>query len=293
MGIKNIAFIGLGVMGYPMSGHVAEAGYNVTVHNRTYGKAEAWQREYRGELANSPAAAAIDAQVVCICVADDNDLREVIFAEDGLLAVMKPGSIIVDHTTASTSITYEISETARLQGVGFLDAPISGGETGARSGTLSIMVGGSQGDYNTVLPVIQCYGKTINLMGSVGSGQLTKMVNQICIAATLQGVAEAIRFGLSAGLDMEKAISIIAGGAAQSWQLENRGPWMLDQRYNNGGFTVDLIRKDLALCVEEAKRTSTHIPVTQLIGSLFETLHDQGKGNWDFSSLFELTSGHD
>ncbi len=288
MTIERVGFIGLGVMGYPMAGHLAQKGYSITVHNRTNQKAETWVEENSGTMATTPAELAHDKQVVCICVGNDEDLREVILGEDGVLTTLQPGSILVDHTTASASIAKEIYEHASTKGIGFLDAPISGGGVGAKNGTLTVMVGGDEEHFNAVRPLLACYAKTINLMGPVGSGQLTKMVNQICISVTLQGVAEALHFAISANLDVEKVMQVITNGTAQSWQLDNRGPWMLDERYKAGGFTVDLIKKDLDLCTKHASDAQIAIPIAKQVHHFFGMLQAQGKGDWDFSSLLEL-----
>ena len=288
MTIERVGFIGLGVMGYPMVGHLAQKGYTMTVHNRAYKKAETWVEEYTGTIATTPAELAQDKQVVFICVGNDDDLREVVLGEEGVLTTLRPGSILVDHTTASASIAKEIHEHASNKRIGFLDAPVSGGGVGAKNGTLSIMVGGNEEHFNTVRPLLACYAKTINLMGPVGSGQLTKMLNQICISVTLQGVAEALHFALNTNLDVEKVMQVITNGTAQSWQLENRGPWMLDERYKSGGFTVDLIKKDLDLCTKHASDAQIAIPIAKQVHHFFEMLQAQGKGDWDFSSLIEL-----
>lgn len=285
---KKVAFIGLGVMGYPMAGHLASKGYSVTVHNRNSSKSTKWKSEYGGKVSDSPADAAKDANYVFICVGNDKDVFDVVMSESGVLSTMPKGGIIIDHTTASAKIAKAIGSKAKQKNIGFLDAPVSGGGIGAQKGTLSIMVGGEGHDFDEVLPLMQCYGASINLMGPIGSGQLTKMVNQICIVGALQGVAEAMNFGIRAGLDMEKVLSVISKGAAQSWQLENRGPWMLNKQYEKGGFVVNLIKKDLSLVLDEASQNHSKLPVASLVDKFFAELQQQGKGTWDFSSLIKL-----
>lgn len=288
--IKRVAFIGLGIMGAPMAGHLANKGYEVTVYNRSRSKVEAWLKEYSGKAAETAGSAAADADAVVLCVGDDADLRAVMLGDFGVLSALQRGKLIIDHTTASAKVAREIGKLAENSEISFLDAPVSGGSVGAINAKLSIMVGGNEQDFNRALPLMQCYGANINLMGPVGSGQLTKMVNQICIAGTLQGVAEAMRFGLNTGLDMAKVLAVVSKGAAQSWQLENRGPWMLENKYPQGGFAVDLMKKDLNLCLGEALESTTSLPVTEQVFQFFEELHEQGKGRWDFSSLFDRLS---
>ncbi len=260
----KVAFIGLGVMGYPMAGHLTQKGYSVTVHNRNVEKANKWREEFGGSIAATPGQAAEGANFVFLCVGNDDDVRDVILSSSGVLTKMQKGGVIIDHTTASAKLARQIGDEAQKRGISFLDAPVSGGGGGAQKGILSIMVGGDEIDFNRALPLMKCYGASINLMGGIGSGQLTKMVNQICIVGALQGVAEALNFGLDAGLDMEKVITVISKGAAQSWQLENRGPWMLSSQYEKGGFVVDLIKKDLGLVIEEAKNQVQNIAVKAL-----------------------------
>lgn len=288
MNKEKVSFIGLGVMGYPMAGHLAKKGYSVKVHNRSIDKSLKWQNEYGGEIANSPGDAAADADFLFVCVGNDNDVTDVILSPSGVLSAMSPGGIIIDHTTTSAKLAKHIGKVASEKGIGFLDAPVSGGGIGAQKGTLSIMVGGKHEEYERALPLMQCFGSFINMMGPTGSGQLTKMVNQICIVGALQGVAEAINFGNHAGLDMNKVLSVISKGAAQSWQLENRGPWMLSHQYENGGFIVDLIKKDLNLVIDEANQQQSKLPITKQIDDFFLTLQTLGKGKWDFSSLIKL-----
>ncbi|MCA9369292.1 NAD(P)-dependent oxidoreductase, partial [Candidatus Woesebacteria bacterium] len=268
-------------------------GYELRVHNRTRSKSEAWIRDYRGSIYNTPAESAQGADVVILVVGNDKDIRDIVFGSENILDTLSSGTTIIDHTTASAEVAREVAAEAYKRGIGFIDAPVSGGGIGAQKGTLSIMAGGQREDFEKVLPLMQLYGANINLLGPVGSGQLTKMVNQIAIAGTLQGVAEAMRFGLDAGLDMNKVLSVIAGGAAQSWQLENRGPWMMDSRYQGGGFAVDLMKKDLGLVLQEAEFQGTSLPITSKINHYFVDLQDQGRGKWDFSSLFELLASKD
>jgi 3-hydroxyisobutyrate dehydrogenase-like beta-hydroxyacid dehydrogenase len=283
----KIAFIGTGVIGYPVAGHLAKNGHAVTVHNRSAAKAEKWMSEYPGKVAYSPAQASEDVNIAFLCVGNDDDVRDVILGKDGILSTLQEGSLIVDHTTASAQVAQEMAEEAAKKRIGFLDAPVSGGETGAINGKLSIMVGGIQTDFDKALPLMSHYGAAVNLMGPVGSGQLTKMVNQICIASTVQGLSEAIHFGRTAGLDMEKVLSVISKGAAQSWQLENRGPTILQEKFDFG-FAVDLIRKDLGICVDEARAIGATLPVTAILEQFYANLQRQGKGKWDFTSLYTL-----
>ncbi len=286
----NVAFIGLGVIGYPVAGHIAGNGFDVAVHNRTRSKAEKWVSEYKGTLAESCADAAREADVVLLCVGTDDDVREAVLGTEGVLSSLASGALIVDHTTASAQVARDVAAAAAKRGIGFVDAPVSGGSAGAQRGTLSIMVGGSEDDFNRALPVLNCYGSIVNLMGPVGSGQLTKMVNQICIANTVQGLVEAIHFGLNAGLDMEKVLAVISTGAAQSWQLENRGPTILENKFDFG-FAVDLIRKDLSICMLEARQNASSLPNTALIEQYYANLQRSGKGRLDFTSLFTVLHG--
>lgn len=288
MNNKRIAFIGLGVMGYPMAGHLLKKGFDVIIHNRTKSKSESWKSEFGGIIAHTPAEAAKDAEVICLCVGNDDDVKEIVYGVNGILTTIKKGTILIDHTTTSAQLARELGNTANERGFAFLDAPVSGGDAGAKNAKLSIMVGGEESTFEKALPVMQCYGVSIYFMGKYGSGQLTKMVNQICISANLQGVAEAFNFGLNAGLDMNKVIAALSKGAAQSWQLENRGPWMLNEQYKKGGFVVDLINKDLTLVKGEAKINKSKLPITTIINNFFMQLRENGKGKWDFSSLFTL-----
>lgn len=287
MATKSISFIGLGVMGYPMAGHLATKGYPITVYNRSPAKSEAWTKEFSGSVATSAEEAGENADIVFICVGNDDDVRKVVLGEAGLLRSLKPGSLVVDHTTASARLEKELADLCLSRGIGFMDAPVSGGGLGAKNGTLSIMVGGRAEDFERAQECLETYGRSITHLGPVGSGQLTKMVNQICIAGTLQGVAEAIRFGLNADLDMNRVLSVISKGAAQSWQLENRGNWMLEGR-SEGGFAVDLMTKDLDLCLKAASRNGSPLPVANLVHGFFTDLQRRGLGSRDFSSLFLL-----
>jgi len=286
--MKKITFVGLGVIGFPVAGHLANKGYNVVVHNRTLAKSEQWLKNYNGKIALTAKEAAKDSDVFILCVGDDNDIRDVLFSKFGAFSALKKGSLIIDHTTASAGIAKEISVEAKKKGIGFLDAPVSGGGIGAQNGALSIMVGGEKDDFRLGLPIMECYGKSINLIGEAGCGQLAKMANQILISSALQGVAEAIHFCKKLNLDTEKVLSVVSKGAAQSWQLENRGPWMIEKKYVNGGFTVDLIKKDLELVVEEANSQGIHLPITYMVDLFFSKLQLLKKGNQDFSSLIEL-----
>lgn len=277
----KVAFLGLGVMGFPMAGHLAKAGHGVTVYNRTAAKATAWVERHGGAAAATPAQAAAGADVVFMCVGDDNDVRQV----GGLaLTAMKPGAVLVDHTTASAEVARELAASAAQSGLGFLDAPVSGGQAGAENGILSIMVGGEEATFAAVEPLLKAYGRSVVHMGPAGSGQLTKMVNQISIAGLLQGLAEALSFAQKSGVDPQKALAVVSKGAAQSWQMENRGPTMLEDRYDFG-FAVDWLRKDLAICLAEARRNGAKLPVTALVDQFYADVQAMGGGRWDTSSL--------
>ncbi|MFT6989751.1 MAG: 3-hydroxyisobutyrate dehydrogenase-like beta-hydroxyacid dehydrogenase [Paraglaciecola sp.] len=281
---QRIAFVGLGVMGYPMAGHCKKAGYEVTVFNRTTEKAETWVKEFSGSKALIPKEAAEQANVILLCVGNDDDLRAVMLGEHGVLAGVSAGDIIVDHTTASAEVAREMAEVCADIGVGFLDAPVSGGQAGAENGQLTVMLGGHQSHYNYVEPVINCYAKYSQLLGGVGSGQLAKMMNQICIAGTVQGLAEAISFGENAGLDCHAVIDVISKGAAQSWQMENRFETMLAGKFDFG-FAVDWMRKDLDIALNEAKRNGSTLPLTALVDQFYVDVQKMGGGRWDTSSL--------
>lgn len=280
----KVAFIGLGVMGYPMAGFLQQAGHQVCVYNRTTAKAQQWQQQYNGETALSPALAAKDAQIVFVCVGNDDDLRSVVLGEDGALSEMKAGTILVDHTTASADVARELASISQQQEVDFLDAPVSGGQAGAENGILTIMIGGEQSVFDQVKPVIAVYAKCAELIGPVGSGQLAKMVNQICIAGAVQGLAEAIHFAKCADLDVNKVIDVISKGAAQSWQMDNRHQAMIDNSYEFG-FAVDWMRKDLAITLNEARNNQATLPVTALVDQFYADVQSIGGNRWDTSSL--------
>ena len=283
----KLAFLGLGVMGYPMAGHLAKAGHQVTVYNRTAAKAQAWTKEHGGAAKPSPQEAATGAEIVFLCVGNDHDLREVALGPKGSLAGMGKDAILADHTTASAEVAREIFTRAKEKGVGFLDAPVSGGQAGAQNGKLTIMVGGDEAVFKRAEPVMAHYGRAVTLMGPAGNGQLTKMMNQICIAGLLQGLAEGLNFAKRAGLDPKKAVDVISKGAAQSWQMENRAGTMIDGKFDFG-FAVDWMRKDLAICLNEARRNQSPLPVTALIDQFYERVQERGGGRWDTSSLIQL-----
>jgi len=282
----NVAFIGLGVMGYPMAGYISKGGHNVTVYNRTGAKADKWLKEFKGKKADTPKDAAKDADYVFTCVGNDNDLREVTFGENGIFKSIKKGAVYIDNTTASATIAREIYSHAKKNGFGFLDAPVSGGQAGAENGALTVMVGGDQGDFDKALDKIDCYSKKVKLLGKSGSGQLAKMVNQICIAGLVQGLSEAINFGQKAGLNMEDVIEVISKGAAQSWQMENRYKTMLEDKFDFG-FAVDWMRKDLKIAMEEAKNNGSLLPITEIIDKYYAEVQDMGGKRWDTSSLIK------
>jgi 3-hydroxyisobutyrate dehydrogenase len=287
MDARKTAFIGLGVMGFPMAGHLARAGHSVTVYNRTGSKAESWTAKHGGRTAGTPALAAHDAELVMLMVGNDDDVRAVAFGEDGALAAMKPGAILVDHTTASATVARELYGAAKARGVHFLDAPVSGGQAGAENGKLTIMVGGDKDPFARAEPVLACYGRAVTLMGPAGSGQLTKMVNQICIAGLVQGLSEGINFGKRAGLDIEQVLDVIGKGAAQSWQMDNRGKTMAADKFDFG-FAVDWMRKDLAICLAEARGNGAALPVTAIVDQFYARVQARGGGRWDTSSLIRL-----
>ena len=282
----KIAFIGLGVMGYPMAGFISKAGHNVTVFNRTKSKAKNWIGEYNGKMAETPAEAAKDAEYVFTCVGNDNDLREVTFGDNGVFKTIKKSSVYIDNTTASATIAREIHEYAKKNGFGSLDAPVSGGQAGAENGALTVMIGGDQTDFNKAKDKIDCYSKKMKLLGNAGSGQLAKMVNQICIAGLVQGLSEAINFGMKAGLNMEDVIEVISKGAAQSWQMENRYKTMIDDKFDFG-FAVDWMRKDLKIAMDEAKNNGSLLPVTELVDKYYGEVQNMGGSRWDTSSLIK------
>ncbi|OUS31249.1 oxidoreductase [Gammaproteobacteria bacterium 45_16_T64] len=280
----KVAFIGLGVMGYPMAGHLAAKGHDVTVYNRTTSKAEQWVNKYAGRVASTPQDAAKQRDIVFSCVGNDDDLRSVILGAEGALSSMSEGSILVDHTTASAEVARELYQEAKSRKVAFLDAPVSGGQQGAESGQLTIMCGGDNDAYQKVLPAINCYAKQSNLLGGPGSGQLTKMVNQICIAGLVQGLSEGLQFAENAGLDVHKVVEVISKGAAQSWQMDNRHETMIDDEYKHG-FAVDWMRKDLAMCLEEARKNGSQLPVAALVDQFYADVQKNKGGRWDTSSL--------
>ena len=282
----NVAFIGLGVMGYPMAGYISKAGHNVTVFNRTTAKAEKWIGEYKGKMAETPAEAAKDAEYIFTCVGNDNDLREVTFGDNGAFKTIKKGSVYIDNTTASATIAREIYEYAKKNGFGALDAPVSGGQAGAENGSLTVMIGGDQTDFDKAKDKIDCYSKKMKLLGKAGSGQLAKMVNQICIAGLVQGLSEGINFGMKAGLNMEDVIEVISKGAAQSWQMENRFKTMIDDKFDFG-FAVDWMRKDLKIAMEESKNNGSPLPVTELVDKYYGEVQELGGNRWDTSSLIK------
>ena len=283
----NVAFIGLGVMGYPMAGYISKAGHNVTVFNRTKSKAEKWIGEYKGKMANTPAEAADGADFVFTCVGNDNDLREVSLGEHGLFNTAKKGCVYIDNSTVSAEISRELYAAAKDKGFDFLDAPISGGQAGAEGGKLTVMVGGDETTFKKAEPVIDCYSQKVKLIGASGSGQLTKMMNQMCIAGAVQGLSEAINFGINAGLDIDKVMETISKGAAQSWQMENRYRTMTDDKFDYG-FAVDWMRKDLAIVIEEAKRNGSPVPVTEIVDGYYAKVQEMGGNRWDSSSLIAL-----
>ena len=282
----NVAFIGLGVMGYPMAGYISKAGHNVTVFNRTTAKAEKWVNEYKGKMAETPAEAAKDAEYIFTCVGNDNDLREVTFGEKGAFKTIQKGSVYIDNTTASATIAREIYDYAKKNGFGSLDAPVSGGQAGAENGALTVMIGGDQADFDKAKDKIDCYSKKMKLLGNAGSGQLAKMVNQICIAGLVQGLSEGINFGMKAGLNMEDVIEVISKGAAQSWQMENRYKTMIDDKFDFG-FAVDWMRKDLKIAMEEAKNNGSSLPITEIVDKYYGEVQELGGNRWDTSSLIK------
>jgi len=282
----NVAFIGLGVMGYPMAGYISKGGHNVTVFNRTASKADKWISEYKGTKTDTPAKAAAGADYIFTCVGNDNDLREVTFGENGIFKTIKKDAVYIDNTTASATIAREIYNYAKKNGFGALDAPVSGGQAGAENGALTVMIGGDQADFDKAKDKIDCYSKKMKLLGSAGSGQLAKMVNQICIAGLVQGLSEGINFGMKAGLKMEDVIEVISKGAAQSWQMENRYKTMIDDKFDFG-FAVDWMRKDLKIAMEEASNNGSLLPVTELVDKFYGEVQGMGGNRWDTSSLIK------
>ncbi|WP_281411842.1 NAD(P)-dependent oxidoreductase [Rhizobium sp. BK491] len=283
--MAKVSFIGMGVMGYPMAGHLkVKGGHDVTVYNRTVTKAEAWAKQYDGKFAPTPAEAAAGADFVFTCVGNDDDLRSVTTGENGVLSSMKAGSILIDNTTASAEVARELYAAAKEKGVDFIDAPVSGGQAGAENGVLTVMCGGDEAAFEKARPVIDAYARMVGLMGSVGAGQLTKMINQICIAGIVQGLAEGIHFGKQAGLDIEKVVEVISKGAAGSWQMENRHKTMNSGKYDFG-FAVDWMRKDLGIVLEEARRNQAKLPLTALVDQFYGDVQAMGGNRWDTSSL--------
>ena len=284
---RRVAFLGLGVMGFPMAGHLARAGHHVRVYNRSPEKAAQWVAKYGGERAATPAAAAEGAELVMMCVGNDDDVRAVALGNTGALAGMKSGTTLIDHTTASASVAREVYAATRARSVGFLDAPVSGGQAGAESGKLTVMVGGDADVFAKAEPVIAAYARAVTLLGGPGAGQLTKMVNQICIAGLVQALAEGINFGARAGLDVEQVLDVIGKGAAQSWQMENRGKTMAADKFDFG-FAVNWMRKDLAICLAESRANGSALPVTALVDQFYSRIQARGGGRWDTSSLIRL-----
>ena len=285
--MTTVAFVGLGVMGYPMAGHLKNGGHDVTVYNRTTAKAEKWVAEYGGRTAPSPRAAVAGAEIAFTMVGNDDDVRAVILGENGTLAGLEAGRILVDHTTASAEVAREIFERAKDQGVGFIDAPVSGGQAGAENGALTVMCGGEQGAFDTAKPVVDGYARACTLMGPAGSGQLTKMVNQICIAGLVQGLSEGMNFGMKAGLDMDLVIDVISKGAAQSWQMDNRASNMCAGKFDYG-FAVDWMRKDMGISIAEARNNGARLPVAALVDQFYAQIQARGGQRWDTSSLMHL-----
>ena len=287
MEIQNVTFIGLGVMGYNMAGHLKKNNFNTTVYNRTSSVSEKWVNEFGGESKTTPGEASSNANIVCICVGRDEDLVSVMEGNDGVIKNIKDNTIIIDHTTASADIARKYYQLGKESNFSFLDAPVSGGQAGAENGILSVMVGGDQDQFDNAKPVMSAYGKTIELIGNAGSGQLAKMINQICIAGLVQGLSEAMAFGKKANLDMEKVLQVISKGAAQSWQMENRYKTMLKGEYEFG-FAVDWMRKDLSICFNEAEKNGASLPVTKIVDKYYEEVQNNGGSRYDTSSLMTL-----
>ncbi len=282
--MANVAFLGLGVMGFPMAGHLAAKGHSVRVYNRSEAKRQAWTQQHAGTAHASPKEAAEGADVIFCCVGNDDDLRQVVLGEDGAFAGMKAGALFVDHTTASANVARELYAVAKDQGLGFIDAPVSGGQAGAENGVLTVMCGGDQADFDRAEPLIDAFARSCRLLGPIGSGQLTKMVNQIAIAGLVQGLSEAMNFGQKAGLDMSAVLDVITKGAAGSWQMENRGTTMCADEFEFG-FAVDWMRKDLGIVLEEAKANGALLPVTALVDQFYAEVQQMGGNRWDTSSL--------
>ena len=285
--MTKVAFIGLGIMGYPMAGHLTKNGHDVTVYNRTTSKAERWVGEFGGAHAGTPREAADGAEFAFACVGNDDDLRSVVLGDEGVFAGLAKGGVFVDHTTASANVARELEEIGKGRAIEVIDAPVSGGQAGAENGQLTVMCGGDEAVFDRVSPVIDSYAKACSLIGAIGAGQLTKMVNQICIAGLVQGLAEALNFGMKAGLDMDKVIDAISKGAAQSWQMDNRAGTMVEGKFEFG-FPVDWMRKDLDICVEEARRNTARLPVAALVDQFYAQVQAQGGSRYDTSSLIHL-----
>jgi 3-hydroxyisobutyrate dehydrogenase len=283
---RKVAFLGLGVMGFPMAGHLALAGHRVTVYNRSAEKRLAWDREFTGAAAPTPREAVADCELVFCCVGNDEDLRSVVLGDQGAFAGMKPGAIFVDHTTASADVARELSAEAKKRGLQFVDAPVSGGQAGAQNGMLTVMCGGEQAAFDAAKPVAMAFARAFTLLGASGAGQLAKMVNQVAIAGLVQGLSEAIAFGMKAGLNMEQVLEVIGKGAAQSWQMDNRGKTMIADKFDFG-FAVDWMRKDLGLVLDEAKRNGARLPVTALVDQFYADIQSMGGKRWDTSSLIK------
>lgn len=283
----KLAFIGLGAMGFPMAGHLSNKGYSTTVYNRTKTKSALWHKAYNGRVEPSPVKAAKDADIVLLCVGNDEDVRSVVYSDSGVLASMKAGAILVDHTTTSAQLARELADACHDKNCGFMDAPVSGGQAGAENGKLTVMLGGSQETYQKIVPILDCYSQKHALMGDVGNGQLTKMVNQICIAGVVQGLSEALHFATQAKLPVEKVIEVISKGAAQSWQMENRWSTMVKNEFDFG-FAVDWMRKDLDIVLTEAKRNKSTLPITAIVDQFYAQVQSNGGNRFDTSSLISL-----
>lgn len=286
MEIKNVAFVGLGVMGYPMAGHISKAGFNTRVFNRTETKARKWATEYSGEFAITPAAAAKGCDVVAICVGNDDDVRSVVFGKDGVLVSMEAGAVLVDHTTTSAELALELADACSAKGVQFIDAPVSGGQAGAENGALTIMCGGDSNTFKSLSPLLNTYGKQSVLLGENGQGQRCKMVNQVCIAGILQGLSEALQLAQSSDLDVKQVVNVLKHGAAGSWQMENRAVTMSKNEFDFG-FAIDWMRKDLGICLNEAKKNDLRLPMTKEVDGMYQTLQEQGFGRMDTSVLIQ------
>ena len=282
----KVSFIGLGVMGYPMAGHISKAGHDVTVFNRTTAKAEKWTKEFKGKFAKSPMEAAKDSDFIFSCVGNDNDLKEVTIGESGLFKSAQKNCVYIDNTTASAEIARDLYKKAKNSGFQFLDAPVSGGQAGAENGALTVMIGGDEDAFKKASKVIDCYSKKMKLLGVAGNGQLAKMVNQICIAGLVQGLSEAINFGMKAGLNMKDVIEVISKGAAQSWQMDNRYETMIDDKFEFG-FAVDWMRKDLKIAMDEAKNNGSLLPITEVVDKYYGEVQELGGNRWDTSSLIK------